>query len=132
MTAEVAQPKIALAGLTPAEIADALQLKPFQGKQIFRWIHVKQQFDFAEMSDLSKPLRQMLQEKCSATSVLLAEMQQSPRTGTKKALLELGDGETVESVLIRDEDRVTLCVSSQVGCPLKCDFCATGLAGFTR
>jgi 23S rRNA (adenine2503-C2)-methyltransferase len=77
-------------------------------------------------------VRQQLQEQCIATSVSLLELQKSPRTGTKKALLALADGETVEAVLIRDEERVTLCLSSQVGCALKCDFCATGLAGFSR
>lgn len=124
--------KTPLAGSTPEEIAEQLDVKPFQGRQIFRWIHKKQAFDFETMTDLSKPLRERLIAEFAATPMELVEMQTSPRTGTKKALLRLPDGETVESVLIRDKDRVTLCVSSQVGCPLKCDFCATGLAGFTR
>lgn len=124
--------KLDLAGSTPTEIAEQLGIQPFQGRQIFRWIHKKQIFDFEQMSDLAKPLRARLVEDCLTTPLDLVEMQVSERTGTKKALLRLPDGETVESVLIRDKERVTLCVSSQVGCPLKCDFCATGLAGFKR
>lgn len=124
--------KTPLAGHAPAEIAEALGLKPFQGRQIFRWIHKKQAFDFESMTDLAKPLRARLIEEFSATPLELVQTQTSARTGTKKVLLRLPDGETVESVLIRDKDRVTLCVSSQVGCPLKCDFCATGMAGFKR
>lgn len=125
-------PRIALTELMPAEMAETLGIKPFQGRQLFRWVHAKQVFDFDAMTDLSKPLRARLQESCDAVRLRLVEMSQSPVTGTKKALLALPDDETVEAVLIRGGDRVTLCLSSQVGCPLKCDFCATGLAGFTR
>lgn len=125
-------PNIALAGLTPAEIAAACGLRPFQGRQVFRWLHEKRVFDFDCMSDLSKPLRATLRERCAAVQLELAEMLVSPVSGTKKALLRLPDGETVESVLIRDGERMTICLSSQAGCPLKCAFCATGMAGFTR
>jgi len=121
-----------LAGMTPQEISEALELKPFQGRQIFRWIQFKKVFDFEEMTDLAKPLRTRLAETATAVPLQLLQTSVSSRSGTKKVLLQLADKETVESVLIRDRDRVTLCVSSQVGCPLKCDFCATGLAGFTR
>lgn len=121
-----------LAGLNPEQIAAQFDLKLFQAKQIFRWIHQKKVWDFHTMTDLSKPLREQLAAQAKAVDCELIEMQQCKRTGTKKALIKLHDGETVECVLIRDRDRVTLCVSSQVGCALKCDFCATGLAGFTR
>jgi 23S rRNA (adenine2503-C2)-methyltransferase len=124
--------KTVLAGMNPGEIAAALALPGFQGKQIFQWIHGKTEFDFDRMTNLSKALRGRLAESCEALGVELVEMQTSPVSGTKKALLRLADGETVESVLIRDKDRVTLCLSSQVGCPLKCAFCATGMAGFDR
>jgi 23S rRNA (adenine2503-C2)-methyltransferase len=124
--------KIPLAGLLPDEIAATCGLRPFQGRQVFRWLHDKRVFDFDRMSDLSKPLRATLAARCAAVQLELAEMLVSPVSGTKKALLRLPDGETVESVLIRDGERVTICLSSQVGCPLKCAFCATGLAGFTR
>lgn len=121
-----------LAGMSPEALSTALDLKPFQGRQLFQWIHRKQVFDFAAMSNLSKALRERLVADCAATSLQLVRSQVSPATGTKKVLLALADGETVESVLIRDGARVTLCVSSQVGCALKCAFCATGLAGFRR
>lgn len=124
--------KTVLAGMEPAEIAAALGVPAFQGRQIFKWIHQKTEFDFARMTDLSKPLRARLSEEFDPVGVELVEMQTSPVSGTKKALLRLADGETVESVLIRDGGRVTLCLSSQVGCPLKCAFCATGMAGFDR
>lgn len=124
--------KTPLAGCAPEEIAEHLGVKPFHGRQIFRWIHKKQAFDFEEMTNLSKPLRAKLVEDFAATPLELLDEQVSPRTGTKKVLLRLDDGESVESVLIREKERVTICVSSQVGCPLKCAFCATGMAGFTR
>jgi len=124
--------KLALSDLTKQELAERLELKPFQGRQIFQWIHQKKTFDFNAMSNLSKALRERLEAETRATQLNLLEMQTSRVTGTKKALFQLHDGETVESVLIRDGKRATICVSSQVGCALKCDFCATGLAGFTR
>ncbi|MCC6491377.1 MAG: 23S rRNA (adenine(2503)-C(2))-methyltransferase RlmN [Candidatus Hydrogenedentes bacterium] len=122
-----------LTALNPAEIAESLNLKPFQGKQIFRWLHQKQVFDFDRMSDLSKDLRKRLTEECAASQLELVRMSASPRSnGTKKALFRLADGETVESVLIRDRERTTLCLSTQVGCAVKCAFCATGMSGYTR
>ncbi|MBX7258953.1 MAG: 23S rRNA (adenine(2503)-C(2))-methyltransferase RlmN [Candidatus Hydrogenedentes bacterium] len=117
----------------PTEIAEKLNLKPYQGRQIFRWLHKKCVFDFEQMSDLSKELRQRLKEECSASQLSLVSMSESNRsTGTKKALLRLADGETVETVLIRDRERSTICLSTQVGCAVKCAFCATGASGYTR
>lgn len=125
--------KTILTNLDPAEIAEALHLKPFQGKQIFRWMHQKSVFDFDRMTDLAKDLRTRLKESCTAGQLHLAGVSSSPRaTGTKKALFKLADGETVESVLIREKDRTTVCVSTQVGCAVKCSFCATGHSGYTR
>lgn len=125
--------KLALTDLLPEEIAAVLGLKPFQGAQVFRWIHKKQTFDFEAMTDLSKEVRRLLQERCGGARLELVRLSASPRSqGTKKALLRLPDGETVESVLIRDGDRVTICLSTQVGCAVKCRFCATGLSGYKR
>ncbi len=124
--------KLALSDLNKAELADKLGLKPFQGRQLFQWIHQKRVFDFSAMTNLSKELRERLEAEALASQLELVEMQVSKVTGTKKALFRLHDAETIESVLIRDRKRATICVSSQVGCALKCDFCATGLAGFTR
>ncbi|NUM53035.1 MAG: 23S rRNA (adenine(2503)-C(2))-methyltransferase RlmN [Candidatus Hydrogenedentes bacterium] len=125
--------KTPLTDMNPAEIADHLRIKPFQGKQIFRWIHQKRVFDFDRMTDLSKELRARLAESYSANQLTLVNMSTSPRAvGTKKALFRLADGETVESVLIREKDRITICLSTQVGCAVKCSFCATGHSGYTR
>ena len=124
--------KLWLTDLTPSQIAERLSLKPFQGRQIFRWIHRRRVFDFDAMTDLSLALRQRLEETCTARQLTLAQMGESGRTPTKKALFRLADGETVEAVFLQDRDRVTLCVSCQVGCPLGCAFCATGHGGYKR
>ncbi|MBP8128622.1 MAG: 23S rRNA (adenine(2503)-C(2))-methyltransferase RlmN [Candidatus Hydrogenedentes bacterium] len=124
--------KIALTGYGPGELAHTLEMKPFQGRQVFQWLHKRRIFDFERMTDLSKALRARLAATCVAAQLTPVEMLESPRSGTRKALFRLADGETVETVLIRDGDRTTVCVSSQVGCALKCSFCATGLAGFVR
>ena len=125
--------KLKLTDLTPLEIAQALNLEPFRGKQIFQWIYRKRVFDLDAMSDLPKDLRQRLRDKCILPQLTLDRVVEAPRPdGTRKALFRLEDGDTVESVLIRDRDRVTLCLSTQVGCAVKCAFCATGLAGYTR
>jgi 23S rRNA (adenine2503-C2)-methyltransferase len=124
--------KPSLSECTPDEMANLLSIKPFQGRQLFRWLHQKQVFDFDAMTDLSKDLRAKLHAECIAHRLSLVKMSVSPDTGTKKALLRLEDGETVESVLIRSKDRVTLCLSSQVGCAVNCSFCATGMSGFAR
>lgn len=124
--------KIPITGLSAGEIAETLHLKAYQGRQIFHWIHGKQVLEISQMSDLSKALRQTLQQQCAFPQLSVIKREQSPQTGTKKLLLQLADGNTVEAVLIRDGERCTLCLSSQVGCPLKCSFCATGMEGFQR
>lgn len=124
--------KQALTGLFPKEIAAGLNLKPFQGEQVFRWIHQKHVFDFEAMTNLSKDVRKRLEEEYEAVGLMPEEVSESEATGTRKVLFRLRDGESVEAVLLRSRDRLTLCVSSQVGCAVKCTFCATGLSGFTR
>lgn len=121
-----------LAGLLPDEIAKALELQGYQGKQIFRWIHQKKIFDFEQMTDLSKALRERLAATCKVNRLRLVRTEVSATTETRKALVELADGETVEAVMIPARDRVTLCLSTQAGCAVKCSFCATGLSGFAR
>ncbi len=130
-TDAAATPGLDLVGMLPAEIAEAFGLQAFQGKQIFRWIHQKKVFDFTAMTDLSKAIREKL-ASVKVTRLKLARMAVSSNTETRKALLELADGETVEAVLIPARDRVTLCLSTQVGCAVKCSFCATGLSGYAR
>ncbi len=129
---ESSAPRVMLTDLFAEEVAEALALKPFQGRQIVQWLHRKQVFDFEAMTDLSKDLRSRLEEKAVPAQLKLLRADTSRQTGTKKMLFELLDGETVESVYLVDRDRVTLCVSSQAGCPLACRFCATGQSGFCR
>ena len=121
-----------LVGLMPGQISETLGLKPFQGRQIFQWIHQKGVFDFNAMTNLAKPLRERLNAECVVQAMRIARTQVSEGAGTTKILFELHDGERIESVLVRDGDRVTLCLSSQAGCPLQCAFCATGIAGLRR
>ncbi|HMM54279.1 MAG TPA: 23S rRNA (adenine(2503)-C(2))-methyltransferase RlmN [Candidatus Desulfobacillus sp.] len=105
--------------------------KPFRAKQLLRWLHQFGQDDFAGMSDISRDLRQRLAE--------LAEVRLPPvlrddaaADGTRKWLLDVGNGNAVECVFIPEENRGTLCVSSQAGCALECAFCSTGRQGFSR
>ena len=123
-----------LVGLTTAEITEwvsALGEKPFRGRQIAQWIYQKHVTDFEQMSDLSKALRQQLQEKAAVSPGKVLETVKST-DGTTKFLIELHDGEIVECVTIVQKQHLTACVSSQVGCNVGCPFCATGLSGFRR
>jgi len=105
--------------------------KSFRASQIMQWIHQKAVTDFQQMSNLSRSLREHLQQ-----STLI----QAPRVvydstsndGTRKWLIQLDDGNRIETVYIPEPDRGTLCVSSQVGCALDCSFCSTGRRGFNR
>ncbi len=103
----------------------------YRARQIFRWIYRKQVDDFGAMTDLSREFRALLAESCRI-SAPPAERIDVSADGTEKYLFRLEDGETVESVLIPDGERRTLCVSSQVGCALACSFCATGAMGLRR
>jgi len=97
----------------------------YRAKQIFKWIYQKGAVSFDEMTNLSKDFRGELAER-SAIGVLEAERVEVSADGTKKFLFRLEDGAHVESVLIPDDGRATLCVSSQVGCAMGCRFCLTG------
>ncbi|MFH2033254.1 MAG: 23S rRNA (adenine(2503)-C(2))-methyltransferase RlmN [Candidatus Margulisiibacteriota bacterium] len=108
-----------------------LGLKPFAASQIFHWIHQKQVRNFEKMSNLSKENRELL-SKSFFLSDLIVEKHQRSKDGTEKFLFKLHDGNHIETVLMDDEDRKTVCVSTQVGCPLGCCFCATGSTKFAR
>ena len=101
----------------------------FRADQICQWIWQKRVFDAEEMTNLSKSLRDALVEKVDFALPLLIKEQRSERDGTRKYLWQLRDGQSVESVLMRQGERLTACISTQVGCPLGCTFCATGLSG---
>lgn len=122
----------ALTSMTPEELASELGLEAYRGRQLFRWIHAKGALKFEEMTDLPTELRERLSESHTIGRFTLIHESKSSRSGTKKVLLGLPGDETVESVLLRDKDRTTLCISTQVGCALKCSFCATGLSGYAR
>lgn len=103
----------------------------YRARQIFRWIYRRFAEDFSAMTDLSKGFREALSGECRVSSPPVGKTDVSG-DGTEKTLFRLEDGEAVESVLIPEEDRRTLCISSQAGCALRCGFCATGAAGFRR
>ncbi len=129
------QSKIDLKSLTLPELeaflAD-LGKEKYRSKQILRWIYQRQVCDFEQMTDLAKLFRQQLAER-SYVSELVPETVQTSKDGTRKYLFRLDDGETVEAVRIpMDEDRATLCISSQVGCAMGCQFCMTGTFGLIR
>ncbi len=105
--------------------------KPFRGKQLFKWLYNSRQYDFHMMSDLTKELRNRLADGFELRHLKLRKELKST-DGTEKFLFELDDGHTIETVLIPEADRSTVCVSSQAGCALACPFCATGTLGFTR
>lgn len=122
-------------GLLEEEIKTYLQEigeKPFRAKQIIQWIYEKRVDEWDLMTDLSKELRQKLKERLSCSCLNLVQIQDSNDGETFKFLWKLDDGKFVESVLICSEDRRTVCVSSQVGCPARCAFCASGKEGLLR
>lgn len=106
--------------------------KPFHATQIFEWIYQKKVGSWNEMTNLSKKLREKLAEHFRLQALKLKKTVDSEDGETTKFLWELSDGNLVESVLIRAPDRRTVCVSSQVGCPARCAFCASGKKGLFR
>ncbi len=103
----------------------------FRAEQIFRWMHQKGVLRAADMANLPRPLRQRLAEALEPPPVRMEEALTS-RDGTRKYLLRLRDGLTIETVLIPDRERLTLCLSTQVGCAMGCAFCRTGRMGLRR
>jgi len=103
----------------------------YRGKQIFTWLH-RGITSFGEMSNLSKSLRQKLEEQCAITAPVAARKQVSRMDGTIKYLWRLGDGNCIETVLMRYHHGNTVCISSQVGCRMGCAFCASTIAGRVR
>lgn len=104
----------------------------FRAKQVFSWLHQKGILSFDEMTNLPASLREKLGASCYITSFSIVRKLSSQLDGTVKYLFELPDGEFVETVLMRYEHGNSLCVSSQVGCRMGCEFCASTKAGFIR
>jgi 23S rRNA (adenine2503-C2)-methyltransferase len=105
--------------------------KPFRAKQVFRWVHQRGVGDFDAMTDLAKSLREKLKEIAEVRPPAILSEHRSA-DGTVKWLFDVGIGNGIEAVFIPEDDRGTLCVSSQVGCALDCGFCSTGRQGFNR
>ena len=125
-----------LSGLTQQEIeqiTDSLKASKFRARQIHNWIYLKSVSSIDEMTDLSVKFREEL-KKIAKVSDTKIKVKQVSSDGTIKYLLEYPDGECVETVLMRFDNRanLTACVSSQVGCAVNCSFCATGKRGFIR
>ena len=103
----------------------------YRGRQLFQWVQARRATDVNAMTTLSRDLRATLAGRITVSRPEVAR-QQRATDGTRKFLFGLRDGEEIESVLIPDEDRLTACISTQVGCPLACRFCLTGLMGMRR
>lgn len=105
--------------------------KPFRARQLPRWIHQRGIDSFDEMTDLAKDFRARLKEKCliQGPEAILAKQASD---GTRKWLFDMGNQNAIETVFIPEDDRGTLCISSQVGCTVACRFCSTGHQGFSR
>jgi 23S rRNA (adenine2503-C2)-methyltransferase len=105
--------------------------KRFRATQLFRWIHQKGASDFAQMSDLARSLRDKLASRAEVRPLAVLS-EHASADGTVKWLFDVGGGNAVETVFIPEDDRGTLCVSSQAGCAVGCRFCSTGHQGFSR
>ncbi len=106
--------------------------KVYHAKELFRWIYRKHEFDFNSMTNISKRLREEFSKHLSVEESMLEKVETDSTDHTKKLLIKLNDDEHIESVIIPTEKRITLCMSSQVGCAMNCDFCFTGTLGFKR
>ena len=105
--------------------------KPFRAKQLERWVHQRGIANFEDMTDLARDFRAQLAEHCLVQAPPVMTCQNST-DGTRKWLFDVGQGNAIESVFIPEDDRGTLCISSQAGCTLGCRFCSTGHQGFNR
>ncbi|MBR2852958.1 MAG: 23S rRNA (adenine(2503)-C(2))-methyltransferase RlmN [Clostridia bacterium] len=122
-----------LTGMTRAELTEWVKLQgypAFRARQIFRWIH--QGAGFGEMTNLSKEMREQLEQAAVAQPVRIRLKRESLLDGTVKLLYELRDGNCVEGVLMRYKYGISLCISTQVGCRMGCRFCASTLEGRVR
>ena len=105
--------------------------KPFRARQVLRWMHRFGQSDFDAMTDIAKSLREKLKAMSSVTPPAIVSDKLSD-DGTRKFLFDVGGSNAVETVFIPEDDRGTLCISTQAGCALDCSFCSTGKQGFNR
>lgn len=123
-----------LLDFSPTQLIDyclTLDEKPFRAKQLQRWIHQAGMSDFSQMTNLAKSLRQKLSDRAHVVAPSILAEQRS-QDGTRKWLLDVGQGNAIETVYIPEATRGTLCVSTQAGCAINCLFCSTGKQGFSR
>ncbi len=106
--------------------------KRFRAQQLFRWIHQRGAADFSQMTDLARSLRERLAAGAAQIQSLPVLTEHVSADGTVKWLFDVGGGDAIESVYIPEDDRATLCISSQAGCAVGCRFCSTGHQGFSR
>lgn len=112
------------------QLAIEYKLPAFTGKQIADWLYKKRVTSIDQMTNLSKAARELLQQECEVGRVEYTQVQASV-DGTKKYLFPCHTGTSIEAVMIPDEPRATICVSSQAGCKMACRFCMTGRQGFS-
>lgn len=126
--------RINLLGLDTAALTELVGQwgsKPFRAKQLQRWVHQRGVDQFDLMTDLAREFRQQLSERCSICAPEVSVEQRSA-DGTRKWLFDVGQNNAIEAVFIPEDDRGTLCISSQAGCTVACPFCSTGYQGFNR
>jgi 23S rRNA (adenine2503-C2)-methyltransferase len=134
MTETAVTERINLLGLPKAELeafVGELGSKPFRARQLMNWLYKRGEGDIAAMTDLAKDFRATLLERAEVKLPEIVKTQVAS-DGTRKWLLSGGNGQAFETVFIPEEDRGTLCISSQVGCVLDCTFCSTAQQGFNR
>ena len=127
--------KTDILSLTPEELAEqlvAMGEKKFRARQIFQWLHVKRVFDFDKMTDISVQLRERLKENFCINGLFVQKRLESAIDNTVKYLYRLSDGNFVETVLMEYKYGRSICVSTQVGCKMGCNFCASTIAGYVR
>lgn len=113
------------------ELFASMRLPRYRAEQVLAWIYQRGALAFDAMTDLPKGLRERLAREWAVASSRVALVSEA-KDGTRKLLIAFADGETVEAVPIPDGERLTLCVSTQVGCPISCAFCASGIGGVKR
>jgi 23S rRNA (adenine2503-C2)-methyltransferase len=134
MEAAAANQRVNLLGLPKAELeafVGELGSKPFRARQLMHWLYKRGEGDIAAMTDLAKDFRAQLLERAEVKLPEIVKVQVAS-DGTRKWLLSGGNGQAFEMVYIPEEERGTLCISSQVGCALDCSFCSTAQQGFNR
>jgi len=130
----MSQPPTDVVGQSREELEallEAMGQPRYRGRQLFQWVQARRATTPEAMTSLSRPLRSLLAGHARVDRPGLVRLQRAT-DGTRKYLFRLADGEEIESVLIPDDGRLTACISTQVGCPLACRFCLTGLMGMRR